>query len=59
MVDLADTWAVSGIADESFEESVFALERWGFAFALASAVASVASTETDRVDSMVPALAVA
>ncbi len=59
MVVLADTWAVSGIAEESFGESVVALERWDFGFALAIVVASIALAETDRASSMVLAWAVA
>ena len=56
---LADTWVVVEIAGESFVESVFALERWDFAFALAFAVASIELAETDRANSVVLALAVA
>ena len=56
---LADTWVVVEIAEESFVESVVAWGKWGFAFALAFEMASVESTETDRVDSMVLAWAVA
>ena len=56
---LADTWVVVEIAGKGFLESVVALGRWGFAFALASAVALVASTETDQADSMALAWAAA
>ena len=59
VVDLADTWVVVEIAEESFVGSVVAWGKWGFAFALAFGKASVESTETDRVDSMVLAWAVA